>query len=153
MGTAADELVWELRGLHDRLRKTTDGLDPGTLDRVPVPDANSIAVLVTHAIGSELGWLHLAAGRAHERDRSSEFVVRGRTSAELGRILDEADATATELIRLAFEAGLETLRERPGARPVTVSFCVTHAIAHAAEHVGHAELTRQLLTAPTNAPK
>ena len=27
----------------------------------------------------------------------------------------------------------------------TAAFCVTHALAHAAEHVGHAELTRNLL--------
>lgn len=146
MGAAADELAWELRGLHERLRKTIDGLDPDTLDRAPAQDANSIAVLVTHAIGSELGWLHLAAGRAHERDRSSEFAVRGRRADDLARVVDGADALANELIAAAFAAGLDTPRERPNARPVTVLFCVTHAIAHTAEHVGHAELTRQVVT-------
>jgi uncharacterized damage-inducible protein DinB len=145
MSAAADELAWELSGLHDRLRKTIDGLDADALDKVPTEGANSIAVLVTHAIGSEMGWLHLAAGRAHERDRASEFVVRGRAPAELRGALDRAEVAAKELIRTAFGAGLETLRERPNARPVTVSYCLTHAIAHTAEHVGHAELTRQLL--------
>jgi hypothetical protein len=145
MSAAADELAWELSGLHERLRKAIDGLDRATLDRVPTEGANSIAVLVTHAIGSEMGWLHLAAGRAHARDRASEFVVRGRAPAELLDALDHAGAAAKDLIEVAFGAGLETLRERPNARPVTVSYCLTDAIAHTAEHVGHAELTRQLL--------
>ncbi|MBI2324524.1 MAG: DUF664 domain-containing protein [Chloroflexi bacterium] len=147
MTAAADELVWELTGLHKRVRQTIEGLDPDALDRRPTDGANSIAVLVTHMLGSELGWLHLAAGRAHERDRASEFAVRGRSPAELLRAVDEAERSAKELIQFAFEAGVETLRDRPGARPVTVSFCLTHAVAHSAEHVGQAELTRQVLTA------
>jgi uncharacterized damage-inducible protein DinB len=144
--SSADELVWELSGLHERLRRVVADLDQELLDRVPAEGANSIAVLVTHAIGSEMGWLHLAAGREHQRDRASEFLVRGRERADLARAVDDADATAKELIAAAFAAGLETLRERPGARPVTVGYCLTHAIAHSAEHVGHAELTRQLLS-------
>lgn len=150
---SADELAWELSGLHDRLRKTIAGLDPDTLDRAPAEGTNSIAVLVTHAMGAEMGWLHLAAGRAHDRDRASEFVVRGRDAVELTRVVNAADASAKELLSSAFAAGPETIRERPNARPVTVSFCVTHAIAHTAEHVGHAELTRQLLKDPDTAPR
>lgn len=148
MSTAAEELVWELSELHRRLRQTVEGLEPEILDRTPGEGANSIAVLVSHVVGSEMGWLHLAAGRAHERDRSSEFAVRGVRAAELVRAVEETDRDVPELIQAAFEAGPGTLRERPGARPVTVSYCLTHAIAHAAEHVGQAELTRQLLTAP-----
>jgi hypothetical protein len=117
------------------------------LDRKPVDDANSIAVLITHALGAEMAWLHLAAGRTHQRDRASEFVVAGVTARDLIRAVDEADRIAPELVRAAFSTGLETQRDRPGARPVSVGYCLTHAIAHAAEHVGQAELTRQLLLA------
>ncbi|MBI2983216.1 MAG: DUF664 domain-containing protein [Chloroflexi bacterium] len=115
MTAAADELVWELTGLHKRVRQTIEGLDPDALDRRPTDGANSIAVLVTHMLGSELGPTMVTS-------------LAGRGS-------------------FAFEAGVETLRDRPGARPVTVSFCLTHAVAHSAEHVGQAELTRQVLTA------
>lgn len=144
---SADELAWELSGLHERLRKVVADLEPGILDRAPAEGANSIAVLVTHAIGAEMGWLHLAAGRAHQRERASEFAVSGRNAEELTGVVDAADASAKELIAAAIAAGPETLRERPNARPVTAMFCVAHAIAHTAEHVGHAELTRQVLSA------
>jgi uncharacterized damage-inducible protein DinB len=146
MSAAADELVWELSGLHKRLREAIEGLPVDLIDRIPTDGANSIAVLVTHALGREAAWLHLAAGRAHERDRASEFTVRGRAAAELLRAIDDADVQMKDLMATSFDAGLETVRDRPGARPVTVAFCVAHAIAHTAEHVGHAELTRQLLT-------
>lgn len=153
MSAAADELIWELTGLHRRLRETIEAVPAKLLDRVPAEGANSIAVLVTHALGSEMGWLHLAAGRAHERDRPSEFTVQGRSAEDLTRLVDDADHVAPELVKAAFESGLEILRERPQARPVTVSYCLTHAAAHTAEHVGHAELTRQLLApGPTPSP-
>lgn len=148
---AAAELVWELSGLHRRLREVLEGVPVELLDRAPAADANSIAVLVTHAIGSVMGWLHLAAGRPHQRDRDSEFVVRGRSSDDLIRLIDEADRMAPELVQAAFDAGMETLRERPGARAVTVAYCLTHAAAHTAEHVGQAELTRQII-APRTTP-
>lgn len=147
MATPADDLVRELQELHRRLRETVAGLPVDLLDRAPTGGANSIAVLATHALGSELGWLHLAAGRHHERDRASEFAVRGRGTADLLRSVEDTDRAAAGLVAAAFEAGLGAERERPGARPVTVAFCLTRAIAHLAEHVGHAELTRQMLIA------
>lgn len=150
VSAVADELLWELGGLHRRLRETVDATPPDLLDRSPADDASSIAVLVTHALGAEMGWLHLAAGRVHARDRASEFSVRATTAGDLMRTVDAADRMLPELVLAAFADGLETQRERPGARPVTVGYCLTHAVAHTAEHVGHAELTRQLLApAPT----
>jgi uncharacterized damage-inducible protein DinB len=142
---AAEETIWELSGLHRRLREIVTTTPKELLDQVPTPDANSIAILVTHLVGSEGEWLNRAAGRSIERDRDSEFRVRGRDARELIAAIEEADRAAPDLIRAAFAAGIETQRDRPGAQPVTVSFCLIHAAAHAAEHVGHADLTKQLL--------
>jgi hypothetical protein len=100
---------------------------------------------VTHAIGAEMGWLHLAAGRSRARDRASEFAVSGTTVDQLTRVIEEAERLAPDLVRAAFAAGLDTVRERPGARPISVGYCVAHAVAHTSEHVGQAELTRQVL--------
>jgi uncharacterized damage-inducible protein DinB len=144
----ADEILWELSGLHRRLREVASATP--ALDRKPTEEANSIAVLVTHAIGAELAWLHLAAGRSHTRDRATEFAVSAATAQELIRAVDEAERIAPDLVRAAFSDGLETQRDRPDARPVSAGYCLTHAVAHTAEHVGQAELTRQLL-APTSA--
>ena len=145
MGVALDEYLWELSGLHRRLKEIVDGLSADALDKVPAKDANSIAVLVTHALASELDWLHRAAARSHERDRDSEFRVRERGADDLRRAVDEAESAVPDLVRAAYEAGLETMRDRPNARPVSVSFCLTHAATHLAEHVGHAEVTRQVV--------
>ncbi|MGH2499397.1 MAG: hypothetical protein ACRDF0_04820, partial [Candidatus Limnocylindria bacterium] len=48
------------RELHRRLREALAGLERAALDRAPADGTNSIAVLVTHALGSELDWLHTA---------------------------------------------------------------------------------------------
>jgi uncharacterized damage-inducible protein DinB len=146
MGDVLDEYLWELSGLNRRLREVAQGLTSEQLDRAPANDANSIAILVKHAVGSELGWLHLAAGRAHERDRDSEFATKQVEAADLARAVDDAERVAPDLVRAAFAAGLETTRERPGARPVTVAYCLTHAATHLAEHIGHAEVARQVVT-------
>jgi hypothetical protein len=120
---AAEETIWELSGLHRRLREIVTTTPKELLDQVPTPDANSIAILVTHLVGSEGEWLNRAAGRSIERDRDSEFRVRGRDARELIAAIEEADRAAPDLIRAAFAAGIETQRDRPGAQPVTVSFC------------------------------
>ena len=146
MSAAADELIWELSGLHRRLRAVVDGLDTERLDRVPASGANGIGVLVIHTLASESEWLNRANGRHIARDRESEFAARGRTAIDLAAAIDSADQAAPDLIRAAIAAGLETVRDRPGARPVTAAFCVVHAIAHTAEHVGHAEVARQVVT-------
>ena len=39
--------------LHENMRMQVRGLDHGTLNWRPLPKANSVAVLVTHAIESE----------------------------------------------------------------------------------------------------
>jgi len=143
VGIAADEIVRELSELHGRLRDVI--ALSADLDRKPADDANSIAVLVTHALGAEMGWLHLAAGRPRARDRASEFTVSRTTAADLTRAVDEAERLVPDLVRAAFDAGLDARRERPGAQAISVGYCVAHAVAHTAEHVGQAELTRQVL--------
>lgn len=146
MNAVMDEYLWELGGLHRRLREVVKDLAPAVLDRAPAKDANSIAVLVTHALGSTRGWLHLAAGTEHQRDRDSEFAVKGVDAESLAKAVDETERMALDLVRAAFAAGLETMRERPGARAVTVGYCLTHTATHLAEHVGHAEVARQVVS-------
>lgn len=149
MATASEELVWEIGQLHRRMREVVTGLTAEQLDLVPTEGANSIAVLVTHTLASELGWLHLAAGREFKRDRDSEFAVRASSSEDLKRSIDETEGKIPDLIGVSLAAGLDTQRERPGARSLSVGYCLAHALAHAAEHVGQAELTRQFVTAKT----
>jgi uncharacterized damage-inducible protein DinB len=147
MAAPAEEMIYQLNLLHRRMRDLVRAMPADMLDRVPAENTNSVAVLVTHTLGSELAWLHLAAGREFKRDRESEFAARGRTADDLVRSIDEVEDTTGDLIRAALDAGIATQRERPGARPMSVGYCLTWAIAHATEHVGQAELTKQVLEA------
>jgi len=139
----ADDVLEELAGLHDRLTKAAAGLTPDQLDRVPAEGANSIAVLITHTLGSEADWLSRAAGRKIVRDRPSEFVTRQKTADDLVSAIERASKAAPELVGTAIAAGADTVR--PGESPRTVSYCLAHVLAHTAEHVGHAEVARQVV--------
>ena len=146
----ADDVLEELAGLHDRLTKAASGLTPDQLDRAPAGGANSIAVLITHTLGSEADWLSRAAGRTIVRDRPSEFTTRQKTADDLIAAVAHASDAAPELVETAIAAGVDTMRAggslagTSSAR--TISYCLAHVLAHTAEHVGHAEVARQVVT-------
>ena len=138
------------------LRELVTGLDAAALNRRPAPETNSIAVLVAHAVSSTR-WLVDAAltGRMdRERyltgDRTAAFATEDATSDELLRIVDELDHLIARLAEegpwadyggmVAFEGGMS-------AEPRTRAWSLIHAVEHLREHIGHAQLTRQLLTA------
>ena len=109
------------------------------------PETNSLAVLIAHVTGSELGWLHIAAGRSFERHREAEFRTRGRTASDLEAMIDGADRAIPDLVRAATSGGLATMRKAREGRDVPAAYALLHALEHLAEHVGQIELTRQLL--------
>src|SRR2546430_14798609 len=83
--------------LHEGFRKQVRGLDHGTLNWRPLPKANSIAVLVTHSLGSEREMLRSVRQVATERDRESEFKVEAE-AADLLALLDQADRDVEEVL-------------------------------------------------------
>ena len=135
----------------DRLLETIADLDDEAVNwKPPAPGANSLLVLVTHALGSaEQHVVGEAAGKTVVRNRDAEFASKGG-SAHLA-------ARATEVRRRIDEAivGLDgrldeerepPFRRWPGARG-TVRDRLIHSISHTAEHVGHAQVTRDLYIA------
>jgi uncharacterized damage-inducible protein DinB len=144
----AEVFVRQFGHENGRLRKAIEGLAAGDLDRVVAPQTNSVAVLVAHATGSELGWLHVAAGRSFQRDRDSEFRTRGVSAAELDARIERASRAMPELVAAAIEGGLGTKRATRSGDEVTAGYALVHALEHLAEHVGQIELTRQLITMP-----
>src|SRR5881396_4191937 len=81
--------------LHEGFRKQVRGLDHGTLNWRPLPKANSIAVLVTHSLGSELEMIRAVRSQPSDRDRDSEFKVEAEAADLLG-LLDQADRELDE---------------------------------------------------------
>jgi len=135
----------------DRLLETIADLDDKAINwKPPAPGANSLLVLVTHAIGSaEEHVVGKAAGKTVVRNRDAEFASQGGSghlsarAAEVRRRIDDALA--------GLEGRLDEEREPPfrtwpGSR-TTLRDRLINSIAHTAEHVGHAQLTRDLLKA------
>jgi uncharacterized damage-inducible protein DinB len=135
------------------LRKAIERLDADGLNTAPAgPDSNPVAVLVVHALASTRSWLALATGAPlPPRDRPREFET---VVTDVPGFLASVDATADACRELL--AGVDDLDPartgtapwRQGAEasePVTAAWALLHALDHLREHVGHTQLTRQLL--------
>jgi len=143
-----------LEELHDGMIELVTPMDEESLNwRPAMPDANSIAVLVRHVIGSISAWCSRALGEPFERDRDAEFRSHD-TATSLVEALEESRVTVRELFaRLdPLDPGIErTVTRRQGTEevPVTVGWCVAHAVGHAGEHWGQIQLNRDLYRART----
>lgn len=131
----------------DAMRAAIAGASVDALNRRPAGDeTNSIAVLVVHAVSSTRWWLSVAlAGTVPDRDRPSEFLTTVAGADELLGVFDPIAGDCRTLLQTdaAFEAGAIREDPRDGDR-VTAAWALVHAVEHLREHVGHAELTRQL---------
>jgi Protein of unknown function (DUF664) len=136
-----------------QLRAAIEGCSAEQLNRRPAgDDTNGLAVLATHALHSTRAWLCLALGEPlPARDRPAEFaVVVEDADAFLGGA-DDLVASCREVLRsdAPFDperTGIAPWRPPPHDRePVTAAWALLHALAHLREHVGHAQLTRQVV--------
>src|SRR5258708_31437318 len=88
--TIATTIGGVYRDLHDKLREQVRGMDAGTLNWKPLPLANSVAVLIVHALGSEREMIRAVRSLPTERDRDSEFRAEAE-AADLLALLDLVD--------------------------------------------------------------
>lgn len=135
-----------LRELIRDFDAVLDGLPQAALDWSPGPELNSLTVLATHAVGSTRYWVgDVVAGDPSGRVREREFQTTGGDAAQLRQRL----ASLQEYVRgVLSELTLADLEQEHFAASrngnVTAAFSLLHALAHLAEHVGHAQVTRQL---------
>ncbi len=134
--------------LHEGFRKQVRGLDHGTLNWRPLPKANSIAVLVTHSLGSEREMLRSVRLVATERDRESEFRVEAEAE-ELLALLDQADQEVDELLGGLTTEDLTENRPRGENEPRPGLYWLISNYGHAREHLAQIELTKQLYDSRT----
>ena len=136
------------RELHERLRTEVRGLDPGTLNWRPLPKANSVAVLVTHTIGSELEMIRSVRLLPNQRDREAEF----KAESDADRLLEMIDAAEREMdghIAALTAADLTEPRPRADRPPQPGMFWLATNYGHAREHLAQIELTKQLYDSRT----
>ncbi len=148
-----DEKIRETFGdafheLHENLRRQVRGLDAGTLNWRPLPKANSIAVLVTHTIGSELEMIRSVRKVPTERDRDSEFKAEADSDGLL-KMIDAADKETAEHLAAITPSDLTEPRPRGDRPPRPGIVWLTTNYGHAREHLAQIELTKQLYDSRT----
>jgi DinB superfamily len=138
---------WRLVREVDRVLAATDGLTASQLAWTPpAKGANSLLVLSAHTVGAaERHILVNIAGREPGGTRDEEFAATATVEAIRERWADVQRGIVEVLDALTPDRLAEDL---PGpASTRSVQAMVIHAIAHAAEHAGQAELTRDLIRA------
>lgn len=134
--------------LHENLRTQVRDHDDGTLNWRPLPKANSLAVLVTHILGSELEMMRSVRSAPAPRDRESEFQVE-LGAVRLLEMIDAADNEMADLVASVTTADLTEMRPR-GDRPPRpgIEWMISN-YGHAREHLAQMELTKQLYDSRT----
>lgn len=146
----AAKIARNVRLLIDELR----GVPDEDLNReLEIQPSNTLYQLGFHVLGSARYWaITLAGGRDFHRDRPAEFVSSG-TGAELiadleeliGQVhvqVDPLDSADMERLT-AGSAGHRSVASGDEGLPLRDS--LLHALEHTALHLGHAQVTRQLL--------
>jgi uncharacterized damage-inducible protein DinB len=123
---------------------------------VGLPETNTAFQLATHIAGATEFWVVEMAGRVKvERDRAEEFRAAGSVedlrrryaawTSAVRSVLDGIDDSDLRRV-VTPKAEYATAGGLPAA--LTVADCILHAIEHAALHLGHLEITRQVIAGP-----
>jgi hypothetical protein len=139
VGHSLDEMVAILRRLGDGMAN----------QRPPLPGANSPFAIVTHCLGVMEFWAgEMIAGRAIQRDRVAEFTATGAVEELVTRVAQARLRLTADLVSLD---PLAPPRHPPQPRDAGLPFATTqggvvlHILDELAQHLGHLELTRDLL--------
>jgi Protein of unknown function (DUF664) len=134
----------------DALAKEINGVPVDDLNARPAGgESNSLAVIAVHALSSTRSWLSLASGAPlPDRDRAAEFrsVADHAFAASAQGLAGECrDLMASDRFDPNRTATAPWRSGELASEPVTASWALLHALMHLREHVGHAQMTRQLL--------
>jgi hypothetical protein len=138
---AVDQLAAVLTSLGDDLAN----------QRPDLPGANSPYAIMTHCLGVMAYWGgHVVAGRDVQRDRPAEFTAAGRVAdlvaaAERAKAQFRADALTADPTS---PPRRPAARRRPDVLEVrSQGHALLHVVEELCQHLGQAELTRDLLLA------
>jgi uncharacterized damage-inducible protein DinB len=117
--------------------------------RPPVEGANSVFAIVTHCLGVADFWLdHVLLGHPTERDRPAEFVATGDLATLEGDVAAFLDRLP-DLMAAVAELDAPRLPYRDDEPWVeTVEGVLLHVVEELSQHLGHVDLTVDLLLRP-----
>ncbi len=143
------EFTASLEQLSNRILAELEAVPPEALNwRPPLPDTNTMYVLAIHTAAAAEWWIvGAAAGKPVQRDRPAEFQSSGDLATVKSWYAEKLAAVhqaAAELSDADLSAKRSYTTLRGSAEENTAAYCLLHAIEHAAEHLGHIQMTRQL---------
>lgn len=132
----------------DRLLVCLDDLEEAALNWRPLPNANSLYVLATHMIGNieETVW-GLVCNQSIVRDRDAEFRATGHDAQVLRTHWQTLQTQIAQHLAQLPSSALDQEHLHPRRGALTGWAILLIVARHAAEHLAHAELTRDLLLA------
>lgn len=153
MATEAGTIAAKIEKLAREALEQMDGLPEGALNKqLPLPETNSLYALATHLVGAgELWTVTVVGGRDIPRDREAEFSATGTLAAlreryERWLVMLHEDLYGlrdAEMERVVTLVG--PVRAWMVGDQLTVRESLLHALEHTALHLGHIQLTRQLM--------
>ncbi len=141
--TVAETVGRLFHEVHEGIREQVEGADRNALNWKPHPDANSVAVLVVHTMGSEREMIRAVRMISTERDRPAEFKAEA-DAADLLALVDRADRELDEHVGALTAADLTEMRPRGDRPPKPGLEWLVSNYGHAREHLAQIQLTSQL---------
>ena len=147
-----NEITAHLTSLSDSLDGIVaclDGLDAEQLNWRPVEGgSNSLCVIATHSLASaEEAVLEVLGGQPVHRVRDEEFLARGDSADPVRRRWAHLRPRSAAPLEPLPAAALDRHPAPPPPRPPPAPPPLVLVTAHAATHLGEAQLTRTLLDA------
>lgn len=128
----------------DRIVACLDGLSGDEItSRPPVPETNSLLVLAVHTMANvQEAVFEVLLGEAVNRDRNAEFATSSGSADDIQARWDDLKKPIQAAIESLDGAMLDAEYDGHRRGRMTGRGILLITATHAAEHVGHAELTR-----------
>lgn len=137
-----------LSGSLEELLACLDGLDAKALDWRPVEGANSLYAIALHTLSNaERNVMSHFLGEPYVYDRTAEFAASASGQPPLRERWETLRKRMEDGLSQATAADLLAPRQHQRMGSVPGQAVLVQVVRHAAEHVGEARLTRQLLDA------
>ena len=142
-----------LRNVLESIADTIEEMPAGELDTHLHDGASSPAELAGHVLGAVRGYvLGVGCGLDVERDRAAEFETAAVPASELSSALrtlaDDIDSAMSSVDPAVFDELTTPEQSIFGAAPtreISRREPLVSSIRHAGEHLGHLQLTRDVL--------
>ena len=148
MGISVDELVSYVERTVDQMADIVGDLGDDLANRRPaVPGANSPYAILRHCLGVMEFWGgQVVAGRAVQRDRDAEFRASGPVAALIAAAQDGKASFRADAARA--DPGAPPRGMHPDPRELETrsqGSALLHVLEEVTQHLGHMELTRDML--------